>query len=448
MEHADTQLVDLDDLLSIFYVSEKPKERWRVGTEAEKFGICDGGAPLSYDSENGVSALFDVLIERGGWAPKRELREGPVIALQRGETSITLEPGAQFELSGAPLRTVHETRDEIQAHLDELKHITEPCRQRWLGLGFHPFAARSELGWVPKLRYPVMREYLPTRGPMALDMMLRTCTVQANFDYASEEDAMRKVRVALRLQPIATAMFANSPFVEGKESGYRSYRAFAWLHMDPDRSGLLPFAWKDRPSYRDYVEWALDAPMFLFQQGAETFYNTGQTFRSFMNEGHAGHYPTHANWIAHLGTLFPEVRLKNTLEVRGADAQGLATHCAVSALWKGILYDEKSLRRAEGLVDPWSYEEVERQREQLAKHGVRTKFMNREAADWAGEVLDLAEAGLRRISDLDAQGRDETIHLAPLRALLQSARTPSDALLEQLSPRHPFRDQVIDLCAL
>ncbi len=441
-------MVDLDDLLSIFYASETPRERWRVGTEAEKFGVCEGGSPLSYDGDNGVSTLFDALIERGGWEPKREASGGPVIALHRDDTSITLEPGAQFELSGAPVRTIHETHNEIIAHLDELKHITEPCRQRWIGLGFHPFARRDQLGWVPKLRYPVMREYLPTRGPMALDMMLRTCTVQANFDYASEEDAMRKLRVSLRLQPIVTAMFANSPWMEGADSGYRSYRALTWLHMDPDRSGLLPFAWKDRTGYRDYVEWALDAPMFLFQRGEKVFYNTGQSFRDFMQEGHGGHYPTRANWIAHLGTLFPEVRLKNTLEVRGADAQGLDTHCALPALWKGILYDDESFRRAEGLVDPFSYKEVERARESLARHGVRTKFLHRDAVDWAGEVLGLAEAGLRRIGDLDAQGRDETIHLAPLRTLLESAKTPADALLERLSPNHPFDEQVIDLCAL
>ncbi len=448
MQQAQTRLVSLDDLLSYFHESEKPPDRRLVGTEAEKFGLCEGGFPLSFDGDTGVSTLFDGLIERDGWEPIRELPNGPVIALHRDDTSITLEPGAQFELSGAPVRTIHETRAEFLAHLEEVKTVSQPCRVRWLGLGFHPFATRGELDWVPKLRYPVMRTYMPTRGPMALDMMLRTCTVQANFDYASEEDAMRKLRVSLRLQPIVTAMFANSPWLEKKDSGYHSYRALAWIHMDPDRSGLLPFAWKDQSSYRDYVEWALDAPMFLFKRESEVFYNTGQTFRAFMADGHAGHYPNTGDWITHLGMLFPEVRLKNTLEVRGADAQGMPTHCAVPALWKGILYDDESFRRAEALVDPFPYEEVERQRESLAKHGIRTKFLNREAADWAGEVLDLAEAGLRRIGALDPRGNDETIHLASLRALVETAKTPADDLLERVSPEEDFVERVMDLCSL
>jgi glutamate--cysteine ligase len=283
---------------------------------------------------------------------------------------------------------------------------------------------------------------------MAGDMMTKTCTVQANLDYASEEDAMRKLRVSLRAQPIVTAMFANSPWEGGKRSGYRSYRALAWLHMDPDRSGLLPFAWKDQSSYLEYVDWALDVPMFLVKRDGKAHYNTGQTFRSFMQDGFQGIQATYGDWVVHLSTLFPEVRLKNTLECRGADVQRPDMLFALPALWKGLLYDDDSFRGLESLVDSWSFREVERQRDALARHGVRTKFMNREAVDWAGEVLELAESGLRRIGDVNDAGEDESVLLRPLRALLEASQCPADVLLEQVRDDRPSRDAVIRVAGL
>jgi glutamate--cysteine ligase len=243
-------------------------------------------------------------------------------------------------------------------------------------------------------------------------------------------------------------MFANSPWEGGKRSGYRSYRALAWLHMDPDRSGLLPFAWKDHPTYIEYIEWALDAPMFLVKRNGKAFYNTGQTFRSFMEEGFQGIQANYLDWVQHLSTLFPEVRLKSTLEYRGADVQRPELSFALPALWKGLLYDDDSFRALEGLVDTWSFPEVERQRDALAQHGVRTKFMNREAADWAGQVLELAEAGLRRIGDQNDAGEDETVLLRPLRALLQTSRCPADVLLERVGDDFPSRDAVIRVAGL
>jgi glutamate--cysteine ligase len=283
---------------------------------------------------------------------------------------------------------------------------------------------------------------------MAGDMMTKTCTVQANLDYASEEDAMRKLRVGLRAQAIVTAMFANSPWNEGKRSGYKSYRALAWLHMDPDRSGLLPFAWKDHPKYIDYVEWALDAPMFLVKRNGKPYYNTGQTFRAFMEEGFQGVKANYGDWVDHLSTLFPEVRLKSTLEYRGADVQRPEMLFALPALWKGLLYDEASFGALEGLLDSWSFSEVERQRDGLARHGLHTKFMNRDAADWAGDLLELAEAGLQRIGDRNEAGEDESVLLDPLRALLERGRCPADVLLAEVPADLPSRLDVIRVAGL
>lgn len=439
----------MDDLLVLFHDAEKPRERWRVGTEAERIAVLKAdGARLPYEGPVSVVTIFDRLIRDYGWEPEREREDGPIIALRRGQAFVTLEPGSQIELSGAPYRTVHEAMAESDAHWGELQPVIEELGLAWLGLGCHPFASVDELGWVPKMRYQVMRHYMPTRGPMAADMMTKTCTVQANLDYASEEDAMRKLRVGLRAQPIVTAMFANSPWEGGKRTGYKSYRAFTWLHMDPDRSGLLPFAWKDHPSYLDYVQWALDVPMFLVKRKGEAYYNTGQTFRSFLESGFQGVRATYGDWVTHLSTLFPEVRLKSTLEYRGADAQRPELLFALPALWKGLLYDDQSLRAFETLVDRWPYQEVQRQRDALARHGVRTKLMKREVADWAGELLELAEAGLRRIGDHNESGEDESVLLRPVRALIEAARCPADVLLEQVGDDVPSRDAVIRVASI
>lgn len=445
----DAPLRGMDDLLVLFHDAEKPRERWRIGTESERIAVRKvDGTHLPYDGPVSVVAIFDQLIREHGWEPEHETDGGPIIALRRGDSSVTLEPGSQIELSGAPYRTVHDGKSESDAHWADLQPVIEDLGLVWLAIGCHPFASVEELGWVPKMRYGVMREYMPTRGSMAGDMMTKTCTVQANLDYASEEDAMRKLRVGLRAQPIVTAMFANSPWNEGRRSGYRSYRALTWLHMDPDRSGLLPFAWKDHPSYLDYVEWALQAPMFLVKRKGKTYYNTGQTFRSFMEDGFQGIRASYGDWVEHLSTLFPEVRLKNTLEYRGADVQRPEMLFALPALWKGLLYDEDSFRALEGLVDRWSFPGVERQRDALARYGVRTRFMNRETADWAGEILELAEAGLRRIGAQDRAGEDETALLRPLRALLETSRCPADVLLAEVADDFPSRDAVIRVAAL
>jgi glutamate--cysteine ligase len=313
----------------------------------------------------------------------------------------------------------------------EIRPLSRALGIRWLGVGFHPFARRDAFAWVPKQRYGVMREYLPTRGGHALDMMLRTCTVQANFDYASEADAMRKMRVGLALAPATTAMFANSPWKEGAPAGGLSYRGRVWLDVDPDRSGLVPALWKKGPRFDDYVEWALDVPMFLFKRAGQKIVNTGQSFRSFWRDGFQGHRPTMDDWKTHLNTLFPEVRLKKTIEVRGGDAQSTEMKCALPALWTGILYDDRALDEAEALVEGWTHAEVAELRSRAWRDGLRATFRGAPLAGIAEQMVTIAEGGLVRRARLGGKGgSDERIHLSRLRKLVAEAKTPADLLLD------------------
>lgn len=438
----------LDDLIAPFHGWCKPRDRWRVGTEAEKHGVFRDGSPLPFVGPKSVSTFLEQLVERSGWTAYRETAQGPIISATRGEASITLEPGGQLELSGAPFATVHETDAEFRQHHAEIQAIADELGVVWLGLGFHPFARREDLPWVPKLRYPIMREYLPTRGALALDMMLRTSTVQANLDYASEPDAMRKLSASLRVQPVVTAMFANSPFVEKRITGERTHRGNVWLAVDPDRSGLLPFAWKEGARFVDYVEWALDVPMFLVKRGDRVLRNTGQTFRAFWQGGFEGERATNEDWLTHLNTLFPEVRLKRTLEMRGADSQKTALIAAQAAIWKGLVYDEGALASLEEIGSRWTYEQLEAARPAIARDALRAELGGREVGEHASELLAAAERGLRRIGALDAQGRDESVHLAPLRALLDQGRSPADALLAQIDPEGDLVSQVLAHAAL
>jgi glutamate--cysteine ligase len=443
MADASPAVRTLDDLLAPFHEACKPPSEWRIGTEAEKVGVRADGSPVAYDGERGVRAVLDELAKLG-WQPHVEVEGGPLLSLTRGQASITLEPGAQLELSGAPLRTLHETRAEMDAHLAEVRAIGDRLDVTWLGLGFHPFARREDLSWVPKLRYGVMREYLPTRGTMGIDMMLRTCTVQANLDYASEADAIRKLRVSLRLSPIVAAMFANSPFVEKHATGERSHRTRVWLNVDPDRSGLLPFAWREGPmGFARYVEWVLDCPMFMLKRDGKIVHNTGQTFRAFMRDGFQGAHATADDWITHVNSMFPEVRLKRTLEMRSADNQSADLVCALPALWKGLLHDDAALAKAEALVSSLTFEQAESARAAVADRALRAKLGSKDVGTWASDVLSIAEGGLERLGDRDAKGRDERIHLAPLRALIEKGESPADRLLARIDPKKDFVREVI-----
>lgn len=433
------RIAGVEDLLSVFYAAEKPDTRFAIGAEAEKFGVhAATGAPLSYEGEFGVVRIFEALIG-GGWTPERETPDGPIVALRRDSASITLEPGSQFELSGAPQPDIHAVREESARHLAELAPIAAEMNLVWLGVGFHPLAAQAELGWVPKQRYGIMREYLPPLGDGAHDMMRRTATVQANFDFSSEEDALRKLRVSLVLSPLINAMTANSPFVERRRAGELSHRGEVWLRMDASRSGLIrPLLEKDKPRYIDYAEWALDAGMFLVKRGTRVLHNSGQTFRSFLANGYEGERATLADWKLHLNTLFPEARLKNTLEVRGCDCLPDRLLAAVPALFTGILYDDTALERAESLALSLPVESIFSSRRDLVTQGLAARIAERPARALAEQVIEIAQGGLSRRKRLDAQGRDETVHLAPLAALVAEGVTPADELLRGLPAQGPY----------
>ncbi len=375
-------------------------------------------------------------------------RRGPILALLRDGASITLEPGSQFELSGAPLQTCHQICAEFRGHLAELADFSKRHSVTWLGLGFHPFATREQFTMVPKQRYPVMREYLPTRGSLALDMMLRTATVQANYDYLSEADAMLKMRVALKLAPLTTALFANSPFVEGRPFGGKSMRAKVWLDTDNDRSGLVPAVWKKGASFVDYVEWALDVPMFMFKRDGQKMANTGQSFRSFWKVGYQGHKPNLGDWKSHLNTLFPEVRLKNTIEVRGADSQGAAMACALPALWTGIFYDKQALHEVEALTSDWTFDEVNATRKEVWSKALGARFRGQVIQPIAERVVAIAADGLDRRGFLSPSGKTERAHLARLEELVAKGQCPADALVEGLDHVADLRAEVISRCDL
>jgi glutamate--cysteine ligase len=430
-------ITSLDQLLAPFHDAMKPAVRHRIGTEAEKFGVdALTGAPLPYAGDRSISTVLESLVDRHGWVVERESAGGPITALRREGASVTLEPGGQLELSGAPLDNLHQVNQESNGHLAELRDISKELGIVWLGTGFHPLASRAELPWVPKRRYAVMRRYLPTRGAHGLDMMQRTATVQANFDYTDEPTAMRSLRVALRLSPLVTAIFANSPFVEGKLFGGKSFRAKVWLDVDRDRQGLIPRVLERGERFLDYVEWALDAPMFLIKRGDQVIENTGQTFRDFMAHGSQGYRATMNDWETHLNTLFPEVRLKRTLEVRGADSQSASLLCALPALWTGILYDGRALDAAEDLSRSFTAQELEALRPSIAERALGAAFRGAPLADLARRVVDVAMGGLERRGRRDRGGRDERQYLTKLADLVEKGSCPADLLMDGLDNTH------------
>jgi glutamate--cysteine ligase len=430
----DRPIRDLDELSALFSAAEKPVDQFRIGAEAEKFAIHTDGSPLPYEGTDGIIGIFDALSDFG-WEPERETPDGPVISLTRGHASVTLEPGSQLELSGAALLNIHEIDAEFQNHLRELAPVSKRLGLHWLGVGFHPLARQEDLTWVPKQRYAIMREYLPTKGAAAHDMMRRTATVQANYDFSSEADAMKKLALSLKLSPLIHAMLANSPFKEGKLAGSKSVRGEVWLNMDPSRSGLIPRLWQtSKPRYSDYVEWALDSGMFLFKRDGQVVANTGQTFRAFMKDGFQGHRATVADFKLHLQTLFPEARLKNTLEVRGCDSLPAHLSMAVPALFTGLLYDARALDQATELLAPLSLEVVERDRPALVRQGLTAPWGEKRAVDYAQGVYELASSGLSRRGKRNAQNEDERRYIKPLERLLAKAECPADDLTRDIAP--------------
>jgi glutamate--cysteine ligase len=362
-----------------------------------------------------------------------EAGDGPVIAIEKPGTSLTLEPGAQFELSAGATDDLHEVELALTEHERELVEVGEATGIVWLPIGFHPLAKQAELPWVPKRRYPVMRRYLPTRGTGALDMMLRTATVQANFDFADERDALDKLVVCLRMAPLVNAWLAYSPYVEGKFCGMLSARGETWLRMEPERSGLIRALWdNEAASYADYVRWALEAPMFLIQRGDRVIENTGQTFRGFLKEGYRGERAQPRDWVLHLNTLFPEARLKSTLEVRPVDSLPKQLALAAVALFTGILYDAQALRAASALLLQLDYARVEAARKLLVTRGLDVDLGGVSGHELARELLVVAKAGLVRRARAAVGSADESAMLEPLARLLSERTTPAEQLLARL----------------
>jgi glutamate--cysteine ligase len=414
----------------------KPPDRWRIGTEHEKFSYtADDLRPLSYDGPRGIRAVLEAFVEFG-WQPV--LEGGKPIALTQGDASITLEPGGQVELSGAPLETVHQTCIEVNKHLDQAKRIGEKLGIGFLGMGFVPQWRREDIPWMPKGRYAIMRRYMPIKGTLGLDMMLRTCTVQVNLDFASEADMVKKFRVGIALQPIATALFANSPLTEGKPNGFVSYRSQIWTDTDPDRCGTLPFVFEPGMGFERYVDWMLDVPMYFVYRDGNYIDVAGQSFRDFMAgklPGLPGVLPTMGDWADHLTTAFPEVRLKRFLEMRGADGGPWGRLCALPALWTGLLYDAAALDDAWEIAKDWTAEDHERMRAEIPRLGLKAKVGNRTAREVALDVLKLARGGLERRYRLNARGRTEAIFLDDLDEIAQSGTTPAEAILSEFNGR-------------
>lgn len=429
MENARLRLADL---CTPFRESERSPDSFLIGAESEKFGVeISSSRSLAYGEEPSVCRVLNHLADNHGWEPIREGEHAPVIGLRRGGASITLEPSAQLELSGDALPDLHAVSAEAWGHLEEIRAVSNELGIAWLGTGFHPLATREELTWVPKQRYPIMREYLPKQGAAGLDMMQRTATVQGNFDWSSEADAMLKMRVALKISPLLQAWFSNAPFSEGKQSELLSLRGNVWRFMDPSRSGLIEALWHEGLGYDAYVEWALDAGMFLFRRDGEIIRNTGQSFRNFMAEGYQGHEATLADWRLHLTTLFPEVRLKNTLEVRSVDSLPPSLALASLAVWTGILYDEEALREVEALTSSWKFQDVESTRPELIRRGLHASFLGKDGFSWAALLVAIALRGLTRRARTNPEGEDESLFLAPAREIIERRELPAEAALKR-----------------
>ncbi|MBX9708963.1 MAG: glutamate--cysteine ligase [Caulobacteraceae bacterium] len=431
-----TDPITFDELVGALSKGIKPRDRWRVGAEHEKFGFDKSTLRRpTYEGPNGIQAMLEGL-QRFGWAPVEE--GGHVIALERKNAegfmaSISLEPGGQFELSGAPLLTIHDICSETGQHLMEVKQVADLLNLGFLGTGFDPMWTRADVPVMPKGRYDIMRAYMPKVGNLGLDMMLRTCTIQANLDFDSEADMVLKFRTSLALQPIATALFACSPFTEGRPNGFLSARANVWTDTDPDRTGMLGFVFEDGFGFETYVNYALDTPMYFVKREGRYIDASGQSFRDFL-EGRLpalpGERPTAKDWADHLTTLFPEVRLKQYLEMRGADGGPWSRICALPALWVGIFYDSPSLHAAWDLCKDWDIADHERLRRDVTKLGLRAEVAGRSVRDVAVDMVAIAKQGLKNRARFSGGMVDERGYLAELEDIADSGVTPAERLLD------------------
>lgn len=433
----EAPLSGMADLVALFESGEKPRERWRIGTEHEKFvfRLADHRQP-AWEEPGGIRDLL-LAFGRYGWSPVEEA--GRVIAMKGPDGSLSLEPAGQFELSGAPLENLHQTCAETGRHRAQCLEIGEELGLGFLGLGFNPVATRDELPWMPKARYAIMRRHMPRVGHLGLDMMQRTCTVQTNLDYASEADMVRKFRVSLALQPLATALFANSPFSEGRPNGFLSYRSHIWTDTDPARTGMLPFVFEDGFGYERYADYMLDVPMYFVWRDGRYIDAAGQSFRDFLAgklPALPGERPTLADWTDHLSTAFPEVRLKTFLEMRGADSGPQSRICALPALWVGLLYDQSALDAAWDLVKGWTVEAQQQLRAEVPRRALHAMAPDgRPLRELALRVLAIAAAGLERRAEANAIGDSETGFLGPLWEIAESGKTLAERHLDAFHGR-------------
>jgi glutamate--cysteine ligase len=432
-----TPIETREELIAWFEGGSKPKSLFRIGTEHEKFVFTlENNNPVPYEGRRSIRALLEGMQHLLGWEPIQE--NGNVIGLfdVTGGGAISLEPGGQFELSGAPLETVHQTCSELMAHLAQVKEVARPLGIGFLGLGMTPNWNRAEIPMMPKGRYRIMTAYMPKVGSHGLDMMYRTCTVQTNLDYSSEADMVKKLRVSLALQPVATAMFANSPFTEGKPNGFLSFRSEIWRDTDPDRSGMLPWAFEPGMGFERYVDYALDVPMYFVKRGDRYIDVAGQSFRDLMQgrlPGLRGERATISDWANHISTIFPEVRLKRYLEMRGADGGPWRRLPALPAYWAGLLYDDDSLDAAWDLVKDWTAEERQKFRDDVPKLGFRAMAAGQSALEIAKRTLAFARNGLARRHRLDSTGKDESRHLQSIEDYVSRGMTPAEELLQKFN---------------
>ncbi|MCX5495492.1 glutamate--cysteine ligase [Kaistia dalseonensis] len=433
---SDSTIVESrDDLVALIASGSKPEADWRIGTEHEKFGfnIADL-SPVPYEGPHGIERILRLMEGLLGWQPIED--RGLIIGLVDpvGGGAISLEPGGQFELSGAPLETIHQTCRELHAHLAQVRECAEPLGIGFIGLGTSPIWSLDETPVMPKSRYEIMARYMPKVGTRGLDMMFRTSTVQVNLDFADEADMVKKMRVSLALQPIATALFANSPFIDNKVNGLLDNRAEIWRDTDNQRSGLIPFAFEDGFGFERYVDWALDVPLYFVKRGDRYHDVAGQSFRDLLRgelPGCPGERATLSDWNNHLTTLFPDVRLKKYIEMRGADAGPWRTLTALPAFWVGLLYDRAALDAAWDLVKDWTADEREALRDAVPVTALKTPFRNRIVRDIARDVLELAQGGLTRRGRKNADGVDESVYLQPLQEVVASGETPAERLLRE-----------------
>ena len=431
-----TPIESRDDIVAWMSTAGRPEADWRIGTEHEKFGFHKADlSPVAYGGPKGIEKLLRGMEGLLGWEPILDAERIIGLGDPVGGGAISIEPGGQFELSGAPLATLHETEREVNAHLAQVHEISEPLGIGFLGLGASPKWTRDETPIMPKSRYAIMTNYMPKVGSLGLDMMYRTATVQVNLDFRDEADMVEKMRVSLALQPVATALFANSPFTDGKPNGFLSWRGEIWRDTDNDRSGGLPRAFEPGFGFASYVDWALDVPMYFVKRG-DTYTNVaGIPFRQFLDKGLPdllpGVRPTLGDWANHLGTLFPDVRLKRYLEMRGADAGSRDCLVALPALWVGLLYDSASQDAAFQLVRDWTAEERLALRDGVPRLGLKTPFRQGTVRDIARDMLALARGGLARRAKRDGEGRDETRFLDVLDEIVASGLTPAERLLER-----------------